>query len=58
MEPKADTVPKDEVKLLPFQERALDAWLRAGKRGTIVVPTGGGKTFIASRPWPRRGCRR
>lgn len=45
--PRQIQVPKDEVKLLPFQERALDAWLRAGKRGTIVVPTGGGKTFIA-----------
>ncbi len=46
--PRQIQVPKDEVKLLPFQERALDAWLKAGKRGgTIVVPTGGGKTFIA-----------
>ncbi|WP_252901567.1 DEAD/DEAH box helicase family protein [Vulcanisaeta sp. JCM 14467] len=45
--PRQIQVPKDDVKLLPFQERALEAWLRAGKRGTIVVPTGGGKTFIA-----------
>ncbi len=40
-------VPKDEVRLLPFQEKALNRWLEAGRRGTIVVPTGGGKTFIA-----------
>ncbi len=26
--PREVQVPKDEVKLLPFQERALDAWLR------------------------------
>lgn len=45
--PRQIQIPKDEIKLLPFQERALDSWLRAGKKGTIVVPTGGGKTFIA-----------
>ncbi len=45
--PRQIQVPKDEIKLLPFQEKALDSWLKAGKRGTIVVPTGGGKTFIA-----------
>jgi len=45
--PRTIQIPKDEIKLLPFQEKALDSWLKAGKRGTIVVPTGGGKTFIA-----------
>lgn len=45
--PRTIQVPKDEIRLLPFQERAVGKWLEAGKRGTVVVPTGGGKTFIA-----------
>ncbi|MFB6470121.1 MAG: DEAD/DEAH box helicase [Vulcanisaeta sp. AZ3] len=45
--PRTIQVPKDDIKLLPFQEKALKAWLEAGRRGTVVVPTGGGKTFIA-----------
>ncbi len=37
----------DKVNLLPFQEKALSKWLENNCRGTIVIPTGGGKTFIA-----------
>ncbi|MHC1627949.1 MAG: DEAD/DEAH box helicase, partial [Candidatus Nezhaarchaeales archaeon] len=33
--------------LRSYQEEAVDAWLRAGKRGIIVLPTGTGKTLIA-----------
>ncbi|MHA1616424.1 MAG: DEAD/DEAH box helicase, partial [Candidatus Njordarchaeales archaeon] len=33
--------------LMDHQKEALNAWLNAGGRGTIVLPTGGGKTFIA-----------
>jgi len=29
------------------QERALDAWLATGKFGTVVMPTGSGKTIFA-----------
>jgi len=36
-----------QVELRPYQEAALDAWLDAGKRGVIVLPTAAGKTFIA-----------
>jgi len=32
--------------LMPFQEEAINTWLQRNKLGTIVVPTGGGKTFI------------
>lgn len=35
------------VELRSYQETALEAWLSAGKRGVIVLPTGAGKTFIA-----------
>lgn len=36
-----------KVELMTFQHDALKAWLDAGKRGTIVLPTGSGKTLIA-----------
>jgi superfamily II DNA or RNA helicase len=35
------------VDLRPYQKAALEAWLDAGKRGVIVLPTGAGKTYIA-----------
>jgi len=38
--------PKVDVRLYKFQAQALNAWLDAGCRGVIVVPTGGGKTYI------------
>jgi DNA or RNA helicases of superfamily II len=31
----------------PHQTEALQAWLRAGKRGVVVLPTGAGKTYVA-----------
>ena len=31
----------------PFQAEALDAWRRAGGRGTVVLPTGAGKSHVA-----------
>lgn len=36
-----------DVKLRDYQEDALQAWLKAGKRGVIVLPTGAGKTIVA-----------
>jgi len=36
-----------KTKLRDYQEEALRAWLEAGKRGVIVLPTGAGKTVIA-----------
>lgn len=35
------------IKLRDYQLKALDAWVAAGRRGVIVLPTGAGKTFIA-----------
>ncbi|MCB9779756.1 MAG: DEAD/DEAH box helicase [Alphaproteobacteria bacterium] len=31
----------------PYQAEALAAWRAAGRRGTVVLPTGAGKTFVA-----------
>jgi len=36
-----------EISLRDYQRAALEAWLRAGGRGVIVLPTGAGKTRIA-----------
>lgn len=38
---KTDRVPH------PHQSEALAAWWQAGRRGTVVLPTGTGKTFVA-----------
>ncbi len=31
----------------PHQAEALEAWWKSGRRGTVVLPTGTGKTFLA-----------
>ncbi len=36
-----------DIELRPYQKAALNAWLDAGRRGVIVLPTAAGKTFIA-----------
>jgi superfamily II DNA or RNA helicase len=35
------------MALRDYQAEALEAWLKAGRRGTIVLPTGAGKTVVA-----------
>ena len=37
---------KVDIRLYKFQAKALNAWVDAGFRGTVVIPTGGGKTYI------------
>jgi superfamily II DNA or RNA helicase len=39
--------PFSDVELRPYQEDALAAWLTAGRRGLVVLPTGSGKTLVA-----------
>lgn len=31
----------------PYQRQALEAWVRSGTCGTVVLPTGAGKSFVA-----------
>jgi len=38
---RAERVPRS------YQRAALDAWVENGRRGTVVLPTGAGKTFVA-----------
>jgi superfamily II DNA or RNA helicase len=40
-------VPVLEMPPYPHQRAALAAWLAAGRQGVIVLPTGGGKTYLA-----------
>src|SRR4051794_25711298 len=35
------------IELRPYQQAAVLAWERAGRRGVIVLPTGSGKTRVA-----------
>src|SRR5207245_242278 len=37
----------NSIKLRGYQKDALKAWDKAGRRGSIVLPTGAGKTVIA-----------
>ncbi|MBF0176382.1 MAG: DEAD/DEAH box helicase family protein [Magnetococcales bacterium] len=38
---------RDEHQPRPHQSASLHAWLKAGKRGVVVLPTGAGKTLVA-----------
>ncbi len=40
-EHRSDRTPRD------YQQAALDAWKAGGRRGTVLLPTGAGKTFVA-----------
>jgi superfamily II DNA or RNA helicase len=42
-----------DVALRPYQQAALEAWLDAGCRGVIELPTGAGKTYIALKAMER-----
>ncbi|MDK2464610.1 MAG: DEAD/DEAH box helicase family protein, partial [Candidatus Korarchaeota archaeon] len=39
-------VPGRDYQLYPFQEEAVDRWEEAERFGTVVIPTGGGKTYV------------
>ena len=45
------------VELRPYQRAALLSWELAGRRGTIVLPTGSGKTQVALAALARAGVR-
>jgi superfamily II DNA or RNA helicase len=39
----------------PYQQEAVEAWFKAGRKGVIVLPTGAGKTFVAQMIMERVG---
>lgn len=36
-----------KVEPRPYQQEAIAAWQRGGRRGVIILPTGAGKSFVA-----------
>ncbi len=44
--PGLNLVSNSDVTLRYYQKEAINAWVGAGLRGTIVLPTGAGKTFL------------
>jgi superfamily II DNA or RNA helicase len=48
-----------QLRLTPrsYQREAVEAWLRAGARGVVVLPTGAGKTVVAFDAIARLGVR-
>src|SRR5205807_1440288 len=51
--------PRPRLALTPreYQEEALSAWVEARGRGTVVLPTGAGKTVLALMAIARAGVR-
>ena len=43
-----ELAPRAERTPFPHQREALGAWLKQGGRGVVVLPTGAGKTFVAT----------
>jgi len=39
--------PRHEREPFPHQAEAVEAWLSAGRRGVVVLPTGAGKSYVA-----------
>ena len=57
LQPRGRRQPRD------YQREAIEAWVAAGKRGLVVLPTGAGKSFVAHLAialgrWQRQGCER
>ena len=42
-------------RLLSFQEEAVERWVASGMRGTVVMPTGSGKSFVGLAAIARAG---
>jgi superfamily II DNA or RNA helicase len=49
--------PRLTVQPHPYQTAAVEAWLRVGARGLVVLPTGAGKTIVAFDAIARLGVR-
>ena len=50
-------VRRRDYDLFPFQKEAVSSWEAAGKFGTVVIPTGGGKTYVGLEAIARTGLK-
>jgi len=48
--PALDLTPALHIEPRDYQQAALDAWIDHGRQGSVVLPTGSGKTFLDCRP--------
>ena len=46
--PRSRSSPRSSTQPFPYQERGARAWRRRRCRGVVVLPTGAGKTFVAT----------
>jgi len=44
--PDLDLTPALHIEPRDYQQAALDAWIDHDRRGSVVLPTGSGKTFL------------
>ena len=44
--PDLELTPALHIEPRDYQQAALDAWIDHGRRGSVVLPTGSGKTFL------------
>jgi len=44
--PDLELTPALHIEPRDYQQAALDAWVDHGRRGSVVLPTGSGKTFL------------
>jgi len=55
-----DPIPAPPLKLRTvlkeYQERAFEAWVSAGMRGVVVLPSGAGKTIVAMKAISHLSC--
>jgi superfamily II DNA or RNA helicase len=43
-----DLAPAARHEPFPYQKEAIDAWMASRSRGVVVLPTGAGKTYVAT----------
>jgi len=48
--PDLDLTPALHIEPRDYQQAALDAWIDHDRRGSVVLPTGSGKTFLGLKP--------
>jgi len=48
---------RKDYDLFPFQAEAVSSWEAAGRFGTVVIPTGGGKTYVGLEAIARTGLK-